>query len=157
MPRTLMPTPDDAEPDPRARVGCLHYFTPEEQAVLDFLLGDYVIVVSEPAADYSALFPPASLPLSREPHAKEDRPPGDEALTYLPVASACYAIVQYSPATASAVVEGGCSLRQEPLIRRVVGLFADIPSARQYAMQNYYQSYDVVPATAVIATPPLGR
>jgi hypothetical protein len=151
MPRTLMPMPDDAEPDPRALVGYLHYFTPEEQAVLDFLLGDYVIVVSEAASADSALSPPADL-LSREPHGKEERPPGD-ALTYLPVASACYAIVQYSPATANTVVDSGCSLHREPSILRVVGMFADIPSARHYAMQNNYKSYDVVPATAVIATP----
>jgi len=100
MPRTLMPTPDDAEPERRPSIASVHL----------------------------------------------------DLVSYLPLASACYAIVQYSPATARTVVDGGRSLHQELSVRRIIGLFADIPSARHYAMQNNYQSYDVVPATAVIAT-----
>jgi len=60
-------------------------------------------------------------------------------LSYLPLACACYAIVQYSPTTAS-------------VVRRIVGMFGDVPSAKQYAVENGYQRYDVVPATTVIAT-----
>ena len=65
--------------------------------------------------------------------------PRDSVLSYLPLACACYAIVQYSPTTAS-------------VVRRIVGMFGDVPSAKQYAVENGYQRYDVVPATTVIAT-----
>jgi hypothetical protein len=52
------------------------------------------------------------------------------ALRYLAVASACYAVVQYDKDTAR-------------LVRRVVGLFGDVPSAELYAIENGYRLYDL--------------
>jgi hypothetical protein len=134
MPRTLMPTPDDAEPDRRPSVGST-YLDVEERALLDFLRGDYGAGMGEPVTLITSTRSEAS---SRPTKA------ADEVLSYLPVASYCYAIVQYDPTTAR-------------LVRRIVGMFGDVPSAEQYAIENGYQLYDVVPATAVIAKPPPGQ
>jgi hypothetical protein len=51
MPRTLTPTPDDAEPDPRPFVGSV-YLDLDERALLDFPRGDYALK-GEPAAPVS--------------------------------------------------------------------------------------------------------
>jgi hypothetical protein len=61
-----------------------------------------------------------------------------DALTYLAVASCCYAIVQYDTGVAGRA-------------RRITGLFGDVPSAEQYALNGGFNLYDIVSATAVIA------
>jgi hypothetical protein len=63
MPRTLMPTPDDPEPGGPARPS-LTRLDLEEQALLDFLRGDYA---PAHAADSSA----SVAPLRRTPSPSE--------------------------------------------------------------------------------------
>jgi len=52
------------------------------------------------------------------------------------MATCCYAVVLYDAASAR-------------LVRRTVGMFADVESAEAYARVSGYRLYDVVPATAV--------
>jgi len=133
MPRTLMPTPDDPEPSGPARLSPTRLDL-DDHALLDLLRSD--------CAPVAAAVPVASSPADR-PHPTElitGDGSGDEALTYLPVASSCFAVVQYDPTTAR-------------LVRRVVGIFGDVQDAERYGMENGYRLYDVVPATAVIARP----
>jgi hypothetical protein len=90
----------------------------------------------------------AVLDLLRAKYAFTSVPPtgdvsGDRAVPaapYLPVATTCYAIVLYD--------------RPGIAVHRVVGLFGGVDAAEDYAHDNRYGLYDVVPATAVI---PLGR
>jgi hypothetical protein len=70
-------------------------------------------------------------PLSRQPSSPQ---------SYMPAAVTCFAIVQYDP-TAGVIV------------RRVIGLFGDVDSAESFARDDRRHLYDIVPATAVIATP----
>jgi hypothetical protein len=129
MTRTLLP-PNDSE----LGAGAVNaHVALEDQAVLDFLRGDYSPALTATAA------------IDR-PHETEQsgdgRVPGSGAeVIYLPAATCCYAIVQYDGASAS-------------VVRRVVGLFGDVTAAEGYAHDNSFRLYDVVPATAVIPRTP---
>jgi len=90
MPRTLMPTPDDAEPSGPARLS-LTRLDLDDQALLDFLRSDCAPV----AAAAPVASSPAGLPHPTELITRNGS--GDEALTCLPVASSCFAVVQYDP------------------------------------------------------------
>jgi hypothetical protein len=133
MPRTLMPTPDDPQPGGPARPS-LTRLDLEEQALLDFLRGDYA-----PASAAASASSSADSPFPKEPSSKENEST-DDVLSYLPVASSCFAVVQYDATTAR-------------LVRRVVGMFGDPHDAERYGLENGYRLYDVVPATAVITRP----
>jgi hypothetical protein len=127
MPRTLMPTPEEGDPPDRRATPAKANPDLEDQALLDFLRGDYAPGATINGAGRSA---PTDGPVS-----------DDGVLSYLPVASSCFAVVQYDPTTAR-------------LVRRVIGMFGDVQDAERYGMENGYRLYDVVPATAVIARPP---
>jgi hypothetical protein len=127
MPRTLMPTPEEGDP-PGARAPATNLDL-EDKAVLDFLRGEYAPTAAINGAGRSA--PSDGLALAAD----------DSLLSYLPVASSCFALIQYDPTTAR-------------LVRRVIGMFGDIQDAERYGLENGYRLYDLVPATAVIARPP---
>jgi hypothetical protein len=133
MPRTLMPTPDDPEPSGPPRLSRTRLDL-GDLALLDVLRSDCAPVA--PAVPVASS--PADLAHPTELITRDG--PGDEALTYLPVASSCFAVIQYDPTTAR-------------LVRRVVGMFGDVQDAERYGMENGYRLYDVVPAIAVIARP----
>jgi hypothetical protein len=59
---------------------------------------------------------------------------------YRPLGGTAYAIVRYGTATRR--------------VAEVIALFADVPSAEQYAVADGLHFYDVVPATAVGRTTP---
>jgi len=124
-----MPTPDDGDPPDAATPA--PNFDLEDKALLDFLRGDYAPAAAINGAARSA--PPSDSPAI-----------DGGVLSYLPVASACYALVQYDVGTAR-------------LVRRVIGMFGDVQDAEHYGMENGYRLYDVVPATAVIARAPSPR
>jgi len=127
----------------------------EDRALLDFLRGDYAPAAR---AQGSPCPPPGQHEESRTPKpsapatapggisnpapadAGAGKPPETaNNLTYIPVASYCYAIVQYDAASAR-------------VVRRVVGLFGDVDCAETYARDAGYHLYDLLTATAVIAT-----
>jgi len=120
-----MPTPEDGDP-PDATTPTANLDL-EDKAVLDFLRGEYAPAAAINGASRS------------EP---SDSPATDnDVLSYLPVATSCFALVQYDTTTAR-------------LVRRVIGMFGDVQDAEHYGMENGYRLYDVVPATAVIARAP---
>jgi hypothetical protein len=129
---TLLSTPDDPDhghAPPPAGV------TLDEQALrdLDLLLGGHTRPVDTGPAR------PATADPTRVSGGGtvEDRPTvGHERELYLPMATCCYAVVLYDAAAAR-------------LVRRIVGMFADVESAEAYARVSGYRLYDVVPATAV--------
>ena len=131
-----MPTPDDPQPNGQTRPSPTRPDL-DDQALLDFLRGDYA-----PAG--ASASPPSVTPLRRTPPTSEEGrrsdANGDAGLSYLPVASSCFAVIQYDATTAR-------------LVRRVVGMFGDPHDAERYGQENGYRLYDVVPATSVIARP----
>jgi hypothetical protein len=58
---------------------------------------------------------------------------------YVPAAATCFAIVQYDPAATV-------------IVRRIIGMFGDVGRADRFAREDRRHLYDIVPATAVIAT-----
>lgn len=72
----------------------------------------------------------------------EDAEPTDhDRLIYLPLATWCYAILQYDVASPR-------------VARRIVGLFGDVECAETYARDSGYHPYDLLTATAVVPMTP---
>jgi hypothetical protein len=129
MVRSLLP-PDGPDRDPTSLTHT--HLGLEDQAVLDFLRGDYA-----PIAEAA----PADAPHRTHRLVAQPAQQGTAEVIYLPAAACRYAIVQYHPT----------SVR---VVRRVIGLFGDAGQAEGYARGNGYHRYDVVPATAVLPTAP---
>jgi hypothetical protein len=153
MPRTLMPTPDDPRPDFQALLADAQLDF-EGRALLDFLRGDDAPAVAHQASpcpppgqdtEPQPVVPPSepASPDAPQPGVPEEdaEPAEHDHLIYLPLATWCYAIVQYDVASPR-------------VVRRIVGLFGDVECAETYARDSGYHLYDVVPATAVVPITP---
>jgi hypothetical protein len=119
MPALPVPPPPTALPVMNTRGA---HRALEDQAVLDFLRGDYA-----PAASHAPSSWCETRPLNGQAPLAPAAPP-----VALPRA---YAIIQYEPSS--------------DRVRWVVGLFADALSAEEYAISHDLPRYDIVPATAV--------
>jgi hypothetical protein len=147
MRRTLLPTPDEPRPNIRTLLTGPHVLEP--RGPRDFLPGHHAPTASpcpppdrrEAPGPVRAVSEPPTIGHPLRTDQRDGSLAEGDNLTYIPAVACCYAIVQYDAASAR-------------LVGRITGLFGDVECAETYARDNGYRLYDVVPATAVIPTPP---